>query len=234
MFRDEQASFSTVSPQGGPSPPENAARGTKDCFREAALRQTHPVRRSAMGRSLHFLHRGRDAEAQCLRQDQRIRHHAIQECSAVRRDREDVSGQVRGKAQVFRKVPRGGDRLDREFDEDIDVAVMTHFPPRRAAVGDETAAVLLGIDLQGDDDAVCVHPGSGSARFTFLKRDNGCHGGNLQLTVSSFMMPSAKRSCPDRQPSAFAERLGRIKRRAVPDECFRHKGLMSKWIDGNK
>ena len=33
---------------------------------------------------------------------------------------------------------------------------------------------------------------------------------------------------------AFAERLARIKRRAVPDECFRDKGLMSKWIDGNR
>jgi hypothetical protein len=33
---------------------------------------------------------------------------------------------------------------------------------------------------------------------------------------------------------AFAEKLARIKRRAVPDECFRDKGLMSKWIDGNK
>ena len=26
----------------------------------------------------------------------------------------------------------------------------------------------------------------------------------------------------------------RIKRRAVPDECFRDRGLMSKWIDGNR
>ena len=25
-----------------------------------------------------------------------------------------------------------------------------------------------------------------------------------------------------------------IKRRAVPEECFRDKGLMSKWIDGNR
>jgi hypothetical protein len=31
-----------------------------------------------------------------------------------------------------------------------------------------------------------------------------------------------------------AERLARIKRRAVPDECFRNRGLMSKWIDGNR
>lgn len=42
----------------------------------------------------------------------------------------------------------------------------------------------------------------------------------------------------DRLPSskqvAFAERLARIKRRTVPDECFRDKGLMSKWIDGNR
>jgi hypothetical protein len=33
---------------------------------------------------------------------------------------------------------------------------------------------------------------------------------------------------------AFAERLARIKRRAVPEECFRDKGLMSKWIGGNR
>jgi hypothetical protein len=32
----------------------------------------------------------------------------------------------------------------------------------------------------------------------------------------------------------FAERLARIKRRAVPDECFRDKGLMAKWFDGNR
>ena len=42
----------------------------------------------------------------------------------------------------------------------------------------------------------------------------------------------------DRLPSskqvAVAENLTRIKRRAVPDECFRDKGLMSKWIDGNR
>ena len=43
---------------------------------------------------------------------------------------------------------------------------------------------------------------------------------------------------PDGRPSskqvAFSEKLSRIKRRAVPDECFRDKGLMSKWIDGNR
>ena len=41
-------------------------------------------------------------------------------------------------------------------------------------------------------------------------------------------------SLPSSKQVAFAERLARIKRRAVPDECFRDKGLMSKWIDGNK
>lgn len=33
---------------------------------------------------------------------------------------------------------------------------------------------------------------------------------------------------------AFAERLARIKHRAVPDECFRDAGLMSRWISANK
>ncbi len=32
---------------------------------------------------------------------------------------------------------------------------------------------------------------------------------------------------------AFAERLGRMKMCAVPDECFRSKALMSKWIEAN-
>jgi len=41
-------------------------------------------------------------------------------------------------------------------------------------------------------------------------------------------------SLPSSKQVAFAERLARIKRRAVQDECFRDKGLMSKWIDGNK
>jgi hypothetical protein len=39
---------------------------------------------------------------------------------------------------------------------------------------------------------------------------------------------------PTSKQVAFAEKLARIKRRAVPDECFRDRGLMSKWIDGNR
>ena len=39
---------------------------------------------------------------------------------------------------------------------------------------------------------------------------------------------------PSSKQVAFAERLARIKRRAVPDECFRDRALMSKWIDGNR
>ena len=45
---------------------------------------------------------------------------------------------------------------------------------------------------------------------------------------------SALDQLPSSKQVAFAERLARIKRRAVPDECFRDKGLMSKWIDGNR
>ena len=33
---------------------------------------------------------------------------------------------------------------------------------------------------------------------------------------------------------AFAERIARLKRRDIPQECFRDKSMMSKWIDGNK
>lgn len=33
---------------------------------------------------------------------------------------------------------------------------------------------------------------------------------------------------------AFAERLARRKRLAVPDECFRDAGLMSRWIDSHQ
>jgi hypothetical protein len=45
---------------------------------------------------------------------------------------------------------------------------------------------------------------------------------------------SALDSLPTSRQVAFVEKLARIKRRAVPDECFRDKGLMSKWIDGNR
>lgn len=38
---------------------------------------------------------------------------------------------------------------------------------------------------------------------------------------------------PSSKQVAFAERIARIKRRNVPDECFRDRGLMSKWIDHN-
>jgi hypothetical protein len=39
---------------------------------------------------------------------------------------------------------------------------------------------------------------------------------------------------PSSKQVAFAERIARLKRRNVPDECFRDRGLMSKWIDHNR
>lgn len=49
------------------------------------------------------------------------------------------------------------------------------------------------------------------------------------------MKPLSALDClPSSKQVAFAERLARIKRRAVPDECFRDKDLMARWIDGNK
>ncbi len=54
------------------------------------------------------------------------------------------------------------------------------------------------------------------------------------IEAQAKLRPVATDSRPTSKQVAFAERLARIKRRAVPDECFRDKGLMSKWIDGNK
>lgn len=39
---------------------------------------------------------------------------------------------------------------------------------------------------------------------------------------------------PSSKQVAFAERIARIKRRTVPDECFKDKTLMSRWIDSNR
>ncbi len=39
---------------------------------------------------------------------------------------------------------------------------------------------------------------------------------------------------PSAKQVAFAERIARLKRRRVPDECFRDKSLMSRWIDSNR
>ncbi len=55
------------------------------------------------------------------------------------------------------------------------------------------------------------------------------------IEEQSKLRPSAALDAlPSSKQVAFAERLARIKRRAVPDECFRDKGLMSRWIDSNR
>jgi hypothetical protein len=56
---------------------------------------------------------------------------------------------------------------------------------------------------------------------------------SVWIDAQARLQPVAQ-DMPSSRQVAFAERLARIKRRAVPDECFRSKGLMSKWIDGNK
>ncbi|MEP4195154.1 MAG: hypothetical protein ABJL99_05885 [Aliishimia sp.] len=39
---------------------------------------------------------------------------------------------------------------------------------------------------------------------------------------------------PSSKQVAFAERLARIKRRAVPNACFKDRKMMSRWIDSNR
>lgn len=58
---------------------------------------------------------------------------------------------------------------------------------------------------------------------------------SVWIEAQSQLKPmSALDALPSSKQVAFAERIARIKRRAVPVECFRDKGLMSKWIDGNR
>ena len=46
--------------------------------------------------------------------------------------------------------------------------------------------------------------------------------------------PSRFSNYPSSKQVAYAERIARMKRRSVPDECFRDKTLMSRWIDSNR
>lgn len=39
---------------------------------------------------------------------------------------------------------------------------------------------------------------------------------------------------PSSRQVAFAERIARMKQRAVPEECFKDRTLMSRWIDSNR
>ena len=56
--------------------------------------------------------------------------------------------------------------------------------------------------------------------------------------ISTHNQSTASTSRFDHYPSskqvAFAERIARIKRRAVPNECFKDRTLMSRWIDANR
>ena len=46
--------------------------------------------------------------------------------------------------------------------------------------------------------------------------------------------PAVVDNRPTSKQAAFAERIARIKRRNVPDECYRDRELMLRWINSNK
>ena len=54
------------------------------------------------------------------------------------------------------------------------------------------------------------------------------HKGQVTARVSQFD------AYPTSKQVAFAERIARVKRRQVPQECFRDKTMMSRWIDSNR
>lgn len=54
-----------------------------------------------------------------------------------------------------------------------------------------------------------------------------------QLAFKTRYEKSAYTAATSRQVG-FAERLARAKRRSIPDECFRSRELMSRWIECNR
>ena len=68
-----------------------------------------------------------------------------------------------------------------------------------------------------------------------LRAHSACRSLSAWIEAQAKPKPlSALDSLPSSRQVAFAEKIARIKHRAVPGECFRDKGLMSKWIDGNR
>ena len=66
-----------------------------------------------------------------------------------------------------------------------------------------------------------------------VQQDRRSSSGWIEAQAQLKPVPDIDRLLTLKQP-AFAEDLARIKQRAVRDECSRDKGLVSKWIDGNR
>ncbi len=56
----------------------------------------------------------------------------------------------------------------------------------------------------------------------------------IEANKAQTASPSRFAGYPSSKQVAFAERLARTKRRAVPEECFKDRKLMSHWIDSNR
>ena len=95
----------------------------------------------------------------------------------------------------------------------------------------ETAPVALPITAKQLSYARTLAMRNGAVLPWDAQQDRRSLSAWIEAQARQAPVPSDK---PSSKQVAFAERLARIKRRAVPDECFRDKGLMSKWIDGNK
>lgn len=71
-------------------------------------------------------------------------------------------------------------------------------------------------------------PPESSADRQALSEWIGIHAARLKATRNTRPVGATSRQV------AFAERIARAKRRAIPDECFRDAGLMSRWIESNR
>ena len=54
------------------------------------------------------------------------------------------------------------------------------------------------------------------------------------IDAQAKMRPLESDGRPSSKQVAFAEKIARYKHRAVPDECFRDRQLLARWIDSNR
>ena len=46
--------------------------------------------------------------------------------------------------------------------------------------------------------------------------------------------PPTSDDCPSSRQVGYAEKIARGRRRLIPDECYRSRALLSRWIDSNR
>ena len=101
---------------------------------------------------------------------------------------------------------------------------------------DRRAAVPLTVTHLSRDERIARGRAARKAtpRSRHAELDVSSRPDPVALLEAQAKLKPADSGQPTSRQVAFAERLARIKRRAVPDECFRDRQLLSRWIDSNR